>query len=289
MGEAWAIQEAWRAWRDEGGTRQGAALAFYALFAAPPLVFLLLRAVGAIYGEAGVIKLAEEVAVLVGDDIAAALAELSHDQGDGLTLGSIGALVYAILRGGLHLQGTINQMWGVAPTRGPGFRNMLHRRLMALSSVGVTAGALVASFVVLVGVGLAADQSGVQQHLWTLWFVNELGAFTVAFVAVALLYRILPDARIAWRDIAIGALTTAALLTAGRSLVAMWVTHRPGGASHAASASIAVLVYAYYGANNLVLGAKVTAVIAERNGRPILPGPYAAKVVRTRVEPDLTA
>jgi membrane protein len=275
------VSESWRSWRGDGATRASAALAFYALFATAPLLLVLSQLIGLLLGvEAlGVEERVLEAAVSpqVADAMLAVVREA--EQGGGLAVGGLGvaALAWACLRGFLHTQATLNMLWGVRARRGESFTELLKHRVPSLLAVLTTSSLMtavalstVASRVVAARMGwIAEDLPGVDGPLsmFALWGM------------LCVVYRMLPDAHIAWSDVWVGAAITAGLFALGRNVIAWYITsfgtHNVSGA---ASSFIIVLLFAYYASTLLLVGAKMTVVYARKVGHGVRPAAHAVRV-----------
>lgn len=287
------LSETFREWRNDRATLQGAALAFYALFSAAPLLVVATAVVGWLLGpEAAAEKLDRELRTLLSPEIAAAVRVLvdgaDHHRGPGWAAGSLGLLasLYGGARGFLHLQATLNQVWGVRAIRGPGMVEVVRRKLLAFASVALCGLLLLASLVAtIVFHALASRASEALQPGWLLARIGEEGS-TLGIVTVLLcvVYKTLPDVRIQWRDVVVGAGVSAALFVGGKHGIAYYLrTVGAGSTFGAASALAAMLLYTQYVAQVLLFGAEFTFVFARWRGQPILPGVGAARVVRTTV------
>jgi membrane protein len=220
-------------------------------------------------------------------DAVAVLAESRQVHGGGFWATWLGLIpaAYAALQGVARLQSTLNMVWGVRAVRGPGLAALVRRKLLAFASIALCGALLLAS----VGLGLAvqwltglATGSFAHRWWWSAPMFQELSTFSLSALLLVIVYKTLPDARIRWRDVLVGALFSAALFLGGKHVVG-WYLHQVGVATSwgAASAVVAVLLYAQYVAQVVLFGAEFTFVFARWSGQPIRPGPGAARVVRT--------
>jgi len=180
-----------------------------------------------------------------------------------------------------QLKDAMNTIWGITVKPGRAVKGFLKSRLLALSMVPVIGFLLLVSLVISTATGAATNWLGsalpVPGFIFqTLSFLVSLGVVTVLF---ALIFKILPDADIRWRDVWIGALITAVLFTIGKLLLGLYLG-REGAASAygAAGALILLLSWVYYSANILMLGAEFTQVYARRSGRRIEPKKNAVRM-----------
>ncbi len=257
----------WRRWRDEHATRQGAGLAFYALFSIAPAVMVSTWALDPAADPWALLLPAPLV------DTTHAIVETTREAASTrwVVLAAF-ALVYAPVRGLMQLQATLNELWGIRAVRGPGPAEVVRRKLVALGSVAGT-------LLLLFG---SAMVSGVVARLGVLG--ERANAWILMTLLVGAVFRTLPDARVAWRDVLVGAATTSGMLLAGRELLAFYLeTTTRTMAFGAAGPVVAILLFTYYSAQALLFGASFTWVLADEGGRPIAPGPDAVRLVKTRV------
>lgn len=289
------LAETFREWKDDRATLQGAALAFYALFAIAPLLVVATAVLGALFGnDFAEQRLGGELQSLLTPEITATVLALVRDSaapGKGFAAGSLGVIasLYAAARGFIHLQATLNQVWGVRAIRKPGLLHLVRRKLLAFASVALCGVLVLASIVATVALHVVAQQATalVDPGVFVLRSSEEISAFLLVSVLLMVVYKTLPDVRIQWRDVVLGAAVSAMLFVFGKHAVTTYLrtvgSRSPFGA---ASAITAVLLYTQYMAQVLLFGAEFTFVVARWRGRPIRPGPGAARVVRMTVLDD---
>jgi membrane protein len=286
------LRETFREWRDDRATLQGAALAFYALFSTAPLLLVATAVLGRIFGqEAAEQRLAEELVALTNAEVAAAVQALVADAGrgrSGFAAGAVGVAMslYGASRGFFHLQATLNQIWGVRTVRGPGVLEIVRHKLLAFASVALCGTLLLASTGVSIGFHVAARQAA--QHLSLgfrmLRMGEELSTYGFVVLLLMVVYKTLPDVRIRWRDVLVGAAVSAALFVLGKHLVSFYLRHVTVASSFGAASALAgLMIYFQYMAQVLLFGAEFTFVFARMQGRPIEPGANAARVMRITV------
>jgi membrane protein len=279
----------------DNGTRLAAALSYYTVFSLPPLLVLLLLLLSALLDPADVQALLQgQVGGLLGpagsDQIATFLEEADRpDAGRGLAaILGIGALAFGAIGAFVELQNALNRVWDVEPDpeRG-GLRRLISQRVMSFGMLLTIVFLLLVSLVVstalsafgdALGAMLPAAFSGIM--LQTFNFVVSLGVITLLF---ALLLKYVPDARIQWRDVWVGAAVTAVLFTVGQFALGIYLGQsEPGTAFGAAGALALLLVWIYYSAVILFLGAEFTQAYAALRGSGIEPAEGAVRVVEHR-------
>ena len=198
----------------------------------------------------------------------------------------LGAILLAATGGFLQIQEALNRAWGVAPDpRRSSVRVFLVKR--AISVVMLASIGLVVLASMLLSTALAAFEDVIQQHApagigpWTLTVVDWLMSVSLLGVLFMLVFKYLPDAEIRWRDAAVGALATALLFTVGKQFIGLYLGRSDPGNVFGAAGSLAVaLLWIYYSAMILLLGAEFTETWATRKGDPVVPQRGAVRVTR---------
>ncbi len=278
------------AWRDDGGVRMAAALAYYALFSLAPLAVIgvavvggLLtnpdiraRLLGALHGVVGSVGLNTLEQIIQ-------QAPVNPDAGIAATVLSVGVVIFGTTRLFQHLKGALNFIWKVAPYRPTSLRGIVWRQFVLFLAIGAVSLALIALLAATAIIrALEAYLTGLLPAISPLWeVVNLLASFGITAVLIAVIYRIVPDVQIAWRDVWIGAAFTAALLVIGQYLIGLYLTYIGIGSVFGAAGSIIVLlIWVNLSAQILLLGAEFTQVYAHQAGRPIQPDANAVQMIR---------
>ena len=263
--------EAGSQWNADKAPRLGAALAYYTIFSIAPLLVIAIGVSGLIFGrEAAQGLVSSQISHLVGEQGGEAIQTMvasASKPGVGV-FGSIAGIAMLLLgAAGLfgQLQDALNTIWEVRPKEGRGVWGIIRDRFLSLSMVlGVAflllVSLLASSALAAVG-GLLGDlqTAGIGMALMT---ALDLVVITVLF---ALIYRYLPDARIAWRDVWFGAGATAVLFTVGKALIGLYLGRAAVGSSYGAAGSLAVLlVWLYYAAQIFLFGAELTKAYANQ-------------------------
>lgn len=271
-----------------------AALAYYTVFSLPPLLFLIIMIAGFAFPEGTAQQaITEEIADVVGSETADQIGDMidsaserAHGGGGRLvTILGLVAFVFGATGAFAQLQAALNKAWEVAPDpeRG-GIKNFLFKRLMSFGMI------LAMGFLLLVLLGLSAAVSAIGSDVksalpsgiatWVPRAVDlgiSLSLITLLFAAM---FRILPDAEIAWRDVGTGALVTAILFVLGKFAIGFYLGRSNPGSAYGAAGSLAViLVWIYFSTMLLLLGAEFTQVWARRYGKRIRPSKGAVRIV----------
>ncbi|MBI4422818.1 MAG: YihY/virulence factor BrkB family protein [Elusimicrobia bacterium] len=271
-------------WSGDGAPRMGAALAFYTFFSLAPLVIILTAIVGAVFGEeAARGEVFRQMRELIGSDAAAAVQRVVA-RADRPAAGGLAAAagVLTLLLGASamvsELQEALNNIWKAE--RPAGFRALIRKRLLSMAMI------LVVGFLLLVSLVLDAVVTAAGAYFGGLAGVpglavrwaDALASLTVVFLLFAALFKWLPDAEIAWREVWQGAALTAVLFAAGKSLLALYLGRQAVSPYGAAGSLVLVLLWVYYSAQILYLGAEFTKECARRGRGALgpLPGPRHA-------------
>lgn len=279
--EAWAIaKETAAEWSDDDASRLAASLAFYTLLSLAPLLIILVAIAGMALGpEAARGQIAAELGQLVGAQAAKGIEAVlaSARSPTGGTIGTIvGAMVLFFGASGVfgELQFALNRIWEVKAKPGRGILGEVKDRFFSFTMV------LGVAFLLLVSLVLSAVVSVVGRTFTNalpggelLWQgLNFVFSFCMITALFALIFKYVPDVEIRWSDVWGGAAMTALLFTIGKSLLGVYLGKASFNSSYGAAGSLVVLVvWVYYSAQILFLGAEFTQVQAKRRGRPLKP------------------
>jgi membrane protein len=275
---------------DDDCMTRAAALSYYTVFSLPPLLILILLLAGTLLDPNDVRgELERQIDALMGSAGGAQVRTmLAHAErpGGGLvpTLIGIGALLFGATGAFAQLQSAINRVWEVEPDpRQGGLRNFLLKRLLSFGMILSIAFLLLVSLVI--SAALAAFGGALESFLPDALSAPVLQALNLAIsLAVitalfAAMFKVVPDASVAWRDVWVGAAATAALFTAGKFLIGLYVARSNPGEAYGAAGSLALLLlWIYYSTFLVLLGAEFTQAWAEGRGRGIAPEPGARRL-----------
>jgi membrane protein len=268
-------------WKDEC-PRLAAALAFYTVFALPALLTFTVMVAAAIVDRNQVTaQLRNQLQTAMGQAEAAQLeAILAHAQqpGQGLLAGVIGTGILLVSATGMlqELQTALNRAWRVQPDPRQGYWAFFQKRLISLALLLGTAGLLIAALVA--SWALAEFGKWIDPHLThgissqVIWALSGLVSLALVTVLTAAIFKYMPDARLAWSDVWVGALMTALLFVVGKLALGLYfASSAPASPYGAAGALALVLLWIYYCAQVLLLGAEFTRVWACQRGKKIRP------------------
>ena len=253
---------------------RAAALSYYTAFAMPPLLILLTMVASAIWSPDQVAQALErQFSGMIGQEGAGTVREMiaSGDKSNG-TLGTIlglAGLIFGATGALISLQDALNAVWNVKEDqKSGGIRGFLFKRLLSLGMVLGLGFLLVVSLAASAALAALSDMIGTQGIIMqAIGTVVSLAILSFIFAAI---YRYLPDADVSWRDVWLGGVVTAVLLELGKLLLGLYLgAKNPGNAFGAASALAVILVWIYYSAMLVLLGAEFTQQHAARKGHVI--------------------
>jgi membrane protein len=275
-------------WSEDKAPRLAAALAYYTLFSLAPLLLVVMFIAGMVFGqEAAQGEITGQLRGLVGEAGAAAIESIVEGARRKPAAGTISTIigVVTLLIGatGLfgQLQDAMNTIWEVAPKPGRGMWGLIRSRFLSFTMVLGVAFLLLVSLVVTAGLSAAIKYLGDAlpgaDAVWQA--VNLLVSFGVITLLFAMIYKVLPDVKIAWSDVWVGAAATALLFTVGKFLIGLYMGRASPESSYGAAGSlVALLIWVYYSAQILFLGAEFTQVYAKLYGSRIQPAEGAVPV-----------
>jgi membrane protein len=275
-------------WIEDKCPQLGAALAYFTVFSLAPLVLVLLAVFGLIYGGSDHArqKITEQLQYLIDpsgikviQDIAAN-ASKPHAGFIATTIGIVLALSGASGVFG-QLQEALNTIWSVKPKPGLGIKGFIRTRFLSFAMVGGVC------FLLLASLTIETILRGLSDYLKNAMpggHILAMGLFLIFDFAVivllfAMIFRFLPDAKIAWRDVWVGATLTAVLFALGKFVLGLYLGSGAAGSAYgAASSLITLLLWIYYAAQILLFGAEFTQVYANTYGTRVEPEEHAVKI-----------
>lgn len=291
----WVLfKETFSEWSEDKASRLAAALAYYTVFSIAPLLIIAIAVAGLVFGqEAARGQLDNQIQGLVGQQ-SAELIQTMVESASKPTSGIIATVlaIATILFGasGLfgQLQEALNTIWEVEPKPGRGILGIIKDRFLSFTMV------LGIGFLLLVSLVLSALLSALDTYLtdllpgsiYLLQILNFVISFGVITLLFAMIYKILPDVKIAWSDVWIGAAVTSLLFALGKFLIGLYLGRSSAGSAYGAAGSLVILLlWIYYSAQILLFGAEFTQVYAKKYGSWSASSEKAATLTRkTEVE-----
>ncbi|MBK8535372.1 MAG: YihY/virulence factor BrkB family protein [Candidatus Competibacteraceae bacterium] len=251
-----------------------AALSYYTVFALAPLLIVAIAVAGFVFGrEAAQGHLISEIRDIVGAEGAVLIQQVLANsskpaQGIGATVVGLATLLFGTTRVFVQLQDALNTIWDVVPSEGI-LRSFLRKRLLSFSLV------LGIGFLFLVSLVVSALVAVIDQNLAVLmpgfptivYVIDLSNSFIVISLLFAMIYKLLPDAHVAWGDVWLGAILSALLFSVGKNIMGLYIIKAGGQSVYGAAGSlVVVLVWVYYSAQLLFFGAEFTWVYARYFG-----------------------
>jgi membrane protein len=281
------FKETFQEWQKDKASRLAAALSYYTIFSLAPLLIIIIAIVGAVYGEGeatNAIKI--QLQGLVGAE-SATLIQSVIDNASKPQQGTIASIISVVVllfgATGLfgELQDSLNTIWEVQPKPGRAVKNMVRQRFLSFAMI------LGIGFLLLVSLVMSTILTAVTTYfsnllpgadfIWQL--VNFLLSFAVTTILFGLIFKVLPDVKIVWSDVLIGASLTSLLFSLGRFLLGQYLARATFSSTYGAAGSIVVLLFwVNYAAQILFFGAEFTQVYARRYGTQIVPDKNAVPI-----------
>lgn len=279
-------------WTSKNAFQFAGAMAFYTLFSLAPLMIIMVSLAGIFFGEeASRNQIAGQLEALIGSGAAESVedaVEQSQFEESGIlpTVLGIGALLLGATTVFAQVQAALNHLWEVKahPTRS-GIMNFIRTRLLSLGLVLTIGFLLLVSFTLTIAIQMVMRVASDWMPIPDLAAQLADLSITMAVVTLlfAMIYKVLPDVHLGWRDMWRGALVAAALFTLGQTLITFYLTQTaPGSAYGAAGSLVLVLMWVYYSSLILLLGAAFTRVAVRNRGDVIRPRDIAVRI-RTEV------
>jgi len=283
------LKQTFQEWLQDKAPQLGAGLAYYTVFSLAPLILVLLALVGVIFRHdpAGAWnKITQQMSYFLDPSavqIVQNIAQKASQPGKGLIATIIGVALALFGASGVfgQLQDALNTIWGVKAKPGGGVWGFLRSRFLSFTMIGGVC------FLLLVSLTLESVLKAFSHYVqsvlpggiviaMTVYLIFDFGVVVLLF---AMIFKFLPDAKIQWRDVWIGAVMTAILFGVGKWALGFYLGSGTAGSAYgAASSLITLLLWVYYSSQILLFGAEFTQVYAERAGRGVKPDEYAVRV-----------
>jgi membrane protein len=275
-------------------TRMSAALAYYTVFSIAPLLILVISLSTIFYGKSAIEgSIYGEIRSFVGDAAAIQIQNLIKNAtiAKGNAFASVASIIAVVIGAtGIfgEIQDSINFIWGLRAKPKKGILKILLNRLLSFSIIVSVSFILLVSLLVSTVLDILSDRlTHIFPHITV--YLAYAGNFLLTFIVTTFLFgaifKILPDAKIKWRDILTGAITTALLFMLGKFGISFYLGTKNIGNTYGAAGSIViVLVWVYYSAIILYFGAAFTKNYAHEKGRRIYPNDYAVWIEYVETE-----
>lgn len=279
------LKQTFKAWNNDDPFRLSAIVAYYAVLSLPGLLVLVINTVGAIWGTEIVQgKLTGEISEALGPGAAESIKDIIESTRGGnksliSTILGIATLIFGATGVFYHLQLSLNNVWGIKQDPDSGLKKVVKDRLLGFGFVMVIGFLLLISFIVSTVISLLNGylQSFLPEFsVYAAFVLSELLSLGVITVLFALMFKFLPDAKIRWRSIWVGAFLTAVLFTLGKFLLGLYFGKADPSSTYGAAGSLVlILLWVSYSCLILFFGAEFTWVFAKKYGHRIEPSSHA--------------
>jgi membrane protein len=291
------LKQTFQEWLQDKAPQLGAALAYYTVFSLAPLILVLLAIIGFLFRDdpAGAWnKITQQMSYFLDPSalqVVQNIAQKASQPGKSLIATIIGVALALFGASGVfgQLQDALNTIWGVKAKPGTGIWGFLRARFLSFAMVAGIC------FLLLVSLAIEALLKGFSHYVQsvvpggivialTVYLVFD---FAVVVLLFAMIFKFLPDVKIQWRDVWIGAVITAVFFGIGKWALGLYLSSGAAGSAYgAASSLITLLLWVYYSSQILLFGAEFTQVYSDRAGRGVEPSEYAVRVQTSEIEVD---
>jgi membrane protein len=290
VGNAFSLlKQTFQEWLQDKAPQLGAALAYYTVFSLAPLILVLLAIIGFLFRDdpAGTWnKITQQMSYFLDPsalEVVQNIAQKAAQPGKSVIATIIGVALALFGASGVfgQLQDALNTIWGVKAKPGTGIWGFLRARFLSFAMVAGIC------FLLLVSLAIEALLKGFSHYVQsvapggivialTVYLVFD---FAVVVLLFAMIFKFLPDVKIQWRDVWIGAVMTAIFFAIGKWALGLYLGSGAAASAYgAASSLITLLLWIYYSSQILLFGAEFTQVYAARAGRAFVPDKYAVRV-----------
>src|SRR5674476_205049 len=286
------LTETFKGFIDDNALKLSAALSYYTIFSLPPLLIIIISLSGIIFGADAVRgEIFGQINGLVGSDAALQIQEtiknvkLSNNNSYASVFGIIILLVGA---SGVfaEIQDSINYIWGIEAKPKRGLIKYAYNRLMSFSMIGSVGFILLVGLIVNSLVDVLSKRLAIlfpQDYVFLFYTINTGVIFLIITLLFVIIFKTLPDGKIALRDCIVGASFTAILFMIGKFAIGFYLgSYNIASAYGAAGSVILILIWVYYSAIILYFGAEFTKVYAHTHGQKIIPNAYSIQIVKEK-------
>lgn len=292
---AWEVlKDAFSGFSDHKVTKLSGSLAYYTVFSMGPLMIVIIAICGFFLGREAIEgQIYQQLEGFLGPDTAIQLQDMIKkaaisDQGlVAIIIGGVTLLVGATTVFA-EIQDSINTIWGLKPKPKKGWLKLIQNRLLSFSVI------ISLGFLLLVSLGVTAIIDGFSNKFAAsfadvsvvlVYIVNQIVTFLVISSIFGVIFKVLPDAEIKWRDVMLGSMVTAVLFMIGKFGISFYISKSNVGSTYGAAGSLVILLlWTYYSSIILYFGAEFTKAYAVKYGTRIHPNAYAVTTREVEVE-----
>lgn len=288
------LKNAFTGFSDHKVTKLSGSLAYYTVFSMAPLLVVIISLCGIFLGqEAAQGQIYSQLSGFLGSDTAAQLQEIikKASLGDKSTVAFVIGVVTLLVGSTTvfaDIQDSINTIWGLKPKPKRGWLKLLQNRFLSFSVI------ISLGFILLVSLGITAVLDGFSARLQArfsdisvifFYILNQVITLAVISLIFGVIFRVLPDAIIKWKDVILGSIVTAVLFMIGKFGISIYIGQSDVGSTYGAAGSLViVLLWTYYSSIILYFGAEFTKAYAMAYGSEIHPSHYAVTTKEIEIE-----
>lgn len=290
------LKDTYIAWQNDGAFRQSAVIAYYSIFSLPGLIIIIVNVAGIFYEQETVRgEITNQISSLIGPESAQqvqTILENTNQQGNSTfaIIAGIATLIFGATGLFYQLQLCLNTVWDVEANPKAGIKKIVVDRATSLGMILAIGFLLIISLVLTAFIGILRDWiSNILPDflLYIFYFSNEILSLAVITVLFALIYKVLPDVKLIWKTVWVGAFVTALLFTLGKFALGFYFGQSdPASAFGAAGSLILILLWVNYSGLIFLFGAEFTKVYARRQNHPVKLDAHAQRTPRYRLNHD---
>ena len=288
------LKKSFQGFIDDRITKMSSSLAYYTIFSMAPLLIIIISLSGLFLGrEAAEGKIYTQLSNFIGPNTASQLQTMIHNAsltGKSKFAAIIGVITLIIGATTVfaQIQDTINFIWGIKPKPKKGWLNFLKNRFLSFSVIIGLAFLLLVSLTIstlIDGFSGALKAHFPEMTVIALYVINTIVTLIITTVIFGAIFKVLPDARIRWKDVLAGAITTAVLFMLAKFGISYYISKSNVGTTYGAAGSLVILLlWVYFSAMILYFGAEFTKAFAVKFGTQIYPDDYAVTTKTVEVE-----
>ncbi|MGB8193897.1 MAG: YihY/virulence factor BrkB family protein [Chitinophagaceae bacterium] len=290
------LKESFTGFSDDKILKLSGSLAYLTVFSIGPMIIVLIFVADLVWGRAAIEgTINDQLQGLLGADASTQIQDMIKNaavSGKGTVAATIGiiTLVFSATAVFAEIQDSINTIWGLKPKPKKGWLKMILNRLLSFSVI-VSLGFLMLVSLVINGLIEALSKMLMERFpdvtVILFYIINLVITFTVISLLFAIIFKVLPDAKIKWRDVIVGAMATAVLFMLGKFAITFYIGSSNVGSTYGAAGSLVVLLlWVYYSSVILYFGAEFTKAYAAEYGSRIHPNHYAVWIKQVEVEQE---
>jgi len=287
------LKETFKDWTADDAFQKSASLAYYAVLSLPALMVIIISVASMVLSEQYVQQqLSQQISSMIGPGAAEQVQTMisNSSQNSNSTLAIIAGaamLIFSATGVFYQMQKALNDVWEVEPDPDAGIKHVALSRITALGVVLAVAFLLIVSLILSTAISM---MSGWIQKMvplipsFVFYVVEILVSVGIITVLFALIYKVLPDAKVAWKSVWVGALLAAVLFTIGKFLIGFYFGKAdPASAFGAAGSIVLIMLWVYYSSLIIFFGAEFTQIYARKKGHRIQPAKHARRNAEYRL------